>query len=141
MEEFEIQQLGIYCDTVYMIMKNHCDLSVMKAAFFAYAINKSRFFSHDVYNARHKADIVCKEVSVINGDFDGFIEILPYILKAIHILNCAHVIEVSDGFIHLGQESMNVVNCNDESAFTKKAIEASKNWSEMRFIKEVLHNV
>lgn len=141
MDEFEIQQLSIYCDTVYMIMKNHKDLSIFKVAFFAYILNKSRYYDHEIYNAHQRVDLVSKAVSVLNGDFDGFIKILPYILKSINILNCAEAIEVTDGFVHLGTKEIDLVNCNEETTFSKKAIEASKNWSDVRFIKEVLHSV
>lgn len=141
MNTFEIQQISIYCDTVYMIMKNHKDLSLIKVALFAYILNKSRYYDHEIYNARQRVDLVNKAVSVLNGDFDGFVKILPYILKAIDILNRTGAIMVTDGFVHLGDKNLNAVNCNGESAFSQKAIEASKNWSDIRFIKEVLHNV
>ena len=48
--KFEAYQISVYCDTVYMILKQHTDLSIVKLLFFAYAINKERFFDRDVYN-------------------------------------------------------------------------------------------
>ena len=38
--KFEAYQIGVYCDTVYLILKQHTDISVAKLIFFTYAINK-----------------------------------------------------------------------------------------------------
>lgn len=42
--KFEAYQIGVYCDTVYMLVKQHKDISVAKLIFFTYSINKERFF-------------------------------------------------------------------------------------------------
>ena len=56
--KFEAYQIGVYCDTVYMILKQHMDLSIVKLIFFTYAINKERFFDRDVYNAKSTKNIL-----------------------------------------------------------------------------------
>lgn len=37
--KFEAYQISVYCDTAYMIVKRHKDISVAKLVFFTYAIN------------------------------------------------------------------------------------------------------
>ena len=94
--KFEAYQISVYCDTVYMILKQHTDLSIVKLIFFTYAINKERFFDRDVYNAKNTQNILSKEISTINGDFEGYANATPYILKAIHILTQAKKIKVEN---------------------------------------------
>lgn len=99
--KFEAYQIGVYCDTVYMILKQHMDLSIVKLIFFTYAINKERFFDRDVYNAKSTKNILSKEISTINGDFVGYANAVPYIIKAIHILSQAKKIKVEGSIAHL----------------------------------------
>lgn len=99
--DFEAYQLSIYCDTVYMIIKQHKDLSIAKLVFFTYAINKGRFLEKDVYNAKSIRDVLSKEISTINGDFVGYANATPYILKAIHILSQAEKLRVDGNVVHL----------------------------------------
>lgn len=62
--KFEAYQIGVYCDTVYMLVKQHKDISVAKLIFFTYSINKERFFDKDVYNAKNTQNILNKEISL-----------------------------------------------------------------------------
>lgn len=141
MNEFEAFQIAIYIDTIYVILKKSRDMSVIKLAFFSYAINKNRYFEKEVYNARHKRDVVTKEISTICGDFDGFVNAMPYILKSIDILNKSEIIDVSDNIVHLKDDTYKAVYCNTLSNFEKNAIKSSVSWSDRRFIQEVLHSV
>lgn len=139
--KFEAYQIGVYCDTVYMILKHHRDLSIAKLTFFVYAINKERFFNRDVYSAKNTNDILSKEISIINGDFVGYANAIIYILKAIHILTEVEIIKVECGVAHLLNDNYGFVKCNAESKFVYNVIEESKSWSDKRFMREVLHNV
>lgn len=137
----EIYQLSIYCDTVYTILKQHRDLSIVKLIFFSYVINKERFFNRCVYNSKHTTDILSKEISTINGDFVGYANITPYIIKAIHVLTQAKKIKIEGNIAHLMDDEYKCVNRNEESKFVFNVIEKSKSWSDKRFMREVLHNV
>lgn len=139
--KFEVYQIGVYCDTVYMITREHKDISIVKLMFFTYAINKERFFDKEVYNAKTKKYILSKEISVINGDFEGFANAVPYILKAIHILAQAEKIGIEGNIVHLADAEFNYTKRNVESQFVSQVIDESKSWTDNRFMKEVLHNV
>lgn len=139
--KFEAYQISVYCDTVYMIVKQHKDISVTKLVFFTYAINKERFFDKDVYNAKNTQNVLSKEISTINGDFVGYANATPYILKAIHILTQAEKIRIEGNIVHLLDPEFSYAKCNSESKFVYNVIEESKSWTDKRFMREVLHNV
>ena len=139
--KFEAYQIGVYCDTVYMLVKQHKDISVAKLIFFTYSINKERFFDKDVYNAKNTQNILNKEISTINGDFVGYANATPYILKAIHILAKADKIRIEDNIVHIFDTKFSYEKCNSESTFVYNVIEESKTWTDKRFMREVLHNV
>ena len=139
--EFEAYQISVYCDTVYMLVKQHKDISVAKLIFFTYAINKERFFDKDVYNAKNTQNILNKGISIINGDFVGYANATPYILKAIHILAQADKIRIADNIVHILDTKFSYAKCNSESTFVYNVIEESKTWTDKRFMREVLHNV
>lgn len=139
--KFEVYQISVYCDTVYMIVKQHKDISVAKLVFFTYAINKERFFDKDVYDAKNTQNVLSKEISTINGDFVGYANATPYILKAIHILAQAEKIRVEGNIVHLLDPEFSYAKCNSESKFVYNVIEESKSWTDKRFMREVLHNV
>lgn len=139
--KFEAYQISVYCDTVYMIVKQHKDISVAKLVFFTYAINKERFFDKDVYNAKNTQNVLSKEISTINGDFVGYANATPYILKAIHILAQAEKIRIEGNIVHLLDLEFSYAKCNSESKFVYNVIEDSKAWTDKRFMREVLHNV
>ena len=139
--EFEVYQISIYCDIIYLILREHKNISVVKLIFFVYAINKERFCDKDVYNAKNTRDIISKEISTINGDFEGYANAVPYILKSIHILVQAEIIKVEENIAHLVDLNYNYVKCTTESKFVYNTIEKSKSWTDKRFMKEVLHNV
>lgn len=141
MNEFEAFQIAVYIDTSYVILRSIKEMSVIKLAFFAYSINKSRFFEKQVYNARHSRDVVTKEISTISGDFDGFVNSMPFILKSIDILNRRGIVDIVENIVHLQDESYQAVYCNSLSVFEKNAINSSLTWSDRRFVREVLHNV
>lgn len=139
--KFEVYQISVYCDTVYMIVKQHKDISVAKLVFFTYAINKERFFDKDVYDAKNTQNVLSKEISTINGDFVGYANATPYILKAIHILAQAEKIRIEGNIVHLLDPEFSYAKCNSESKFVYNVIEESKLWTDKRFMREVLHNV
>lgn len=139
--KFEVYQISVYCDTVYMIVKQHKDISVAKLVFFTYAINKERFFDKDVYDAKNTQNVLSKEISTINGDFVGYANATPYILKAIHILAQAEKIRIEGNIVHLLDPEFSYAKCNSESKFVYNVIEESKSWTDKRFMREVLHNV
>lgn len=139
--KFEAFQISVYCDIVYMILKHHTDLSIAKLIFFAYVINKERFFNREVYDAKTTKNILIKEISTINGDFAGYANAVPYIIKAIHILSRAKRIKIEGAVTHCLDSNYHYVACNRESKFVYSVIEESKAWSDRRFMREVLHNV
>ena len=139
--KFEAYQIGVYCDTVYMILEKHTELSIVKLIFFAYAINKERFFGKRVYDAKNTKNIISKEISIVSGDFIGYANAVPYIIKAIHILSRANKIKIENNIAHLTETDNHYIECNRESKFVYNVIEESKKWSDRRFMREVLHNV
>lgn len=139
--KFEAYQISVYCDTVYMIIKQHKDISVAKLVFFTYAINKERFLDKSIYNAKNTQNVLSKEISTINGDFEGYANATPYILKSIHILAQAEKIRIEGNIVHLLDPEFDYVKCNSESKFVYNVIEESKSWTDKRFMREVLHNV
>ena len=141
MNEFDAFQIAIYLDILYAILKECKDLSVLKLAFFSYAINKNRYFEKEVYNAHHTRDVVTKEISTISGDFDGFLNAIPYIIRSIDILKRREIFDISGNIVHIKDESFSAVYCIRLSNFEKSAIESSSSWSDRRFIQEVLHSV
>lgn len=139
--EFEVYQISVYCNIVYMIVKQHKDMSVAKLIFFTYAINKERFFDKEIYNAKNTQNIISKEISAINGDFEGYANAMPYVLKAIHILVQVQKIRIEGSIVHWIDSEFSYVEDNIESKFVYNVIEKSKAWSDKRFMREVLHNV
>lgn len=121
---------------------NYCkDLSVIKLVFFAYLVNKNRYFEKSVYTANNTVDIVAKEISTISGDFSGFVNAIPFILRGIDILKRRGIVDVAENLVHLINDDYQAVYKNGLSNFEKKAIDTCVTWSDKRFIKEVLHCV
>lgn len=141
MNEFDAFQIAVYVDTTYAILKYSEDMSILKLAFFTYAVNKNRFFEKDVYTARNSRNVVTKEISTVCGDFDGFADAVQYIVRGIDILNRREIIKIEDGIAHIENEDYKAANCNKLSNFEKKAIDNCTGWSDKRFLREVLHNV
>ncbi len=139
--KYEAVQISVYLDAAYTILKEHNDMSIIQLSFYTYAINKIRFFEKEIYTAKVKKDVVVKAISVISGDFDGFLNACPFIIKALHIMNKAQIISVEGNYIHLLDKNYKNVNKKRLSNFENKAIMESKRWSDRRFIKEVLHSV
>lgn len=139
--KFDAYQLSVYCNTAYMIVKQHKDISVAKLVFFTYAINIERFFCKDVYSAKNTQNVLSREISTISGDFVGYANATPYILKAIHILTQAEKIRIEGNIVHLLDSEFDYVKCKSESKFVYNVIEESKSWTDKRFMREVLHNV
>ena len=139
--KFDAYQLSVHCNTAYMIVKQHKDISVAKLVFFTYAINIERFFYKDVYSAKNTQNVLSKEISTISGDFVGYANATPYILKAIHILTQAEKIRIEGNIVHLLDSEFDYVKCKSESKFVYNVIEESKSWTDKRFMREVLHNV
>ncbi len=139
--KFEAYQISVYCDSIYMILKSHKDLSVAKMLFFVYAINKERFCEEDIYDAKTKKEVLSKEITTISGDFVGYANAMPYIIKAIHILSESKIVSIENNVLHLIDADFPYVKCNRESKFVYNAIEESRTWSDKRFMREVLHNV
>ena len=127
--EFEVYQISVYCNIVYMIVKQHKDMSVAKLIFFTYAINKERFFDKEIYNAKNTQNIISKEISAINGDFEGYANAMPYVLKAIHILVQVQKIRIEGSIVHWIDSEFSYVEDNIESKFVYNVIEKSKAWS------------
>ncbi len=140
-KEYEAIQIGVYIDAVYTILKEHKDMSLIQLSFYTYILNKTRFFLEEIYTARVKNNIVIRAISVISGDFEGFSNAMPYILKALHIMNESKIVSIEGQIVHLIDKQFKNVNCFKISNFENKAINASKGWSDKRFIKEVLHSV
>ncbi len=138
--EYEVIQISVYVDAVYTILMEHNDISIVQLVFYSYVLNKTRFFEKGIYTANTKNDIVKKQISVISGDFEGFSNAIPFILKAIHIMNKSGIISVEDKYVHLINKKYKSIYAK-LSNFEKKAITESKRWSDKRFIKEVLHCV
>ena len=140
-KEYEAIQISVYIDAVYTILKEHNDMSLIQLTFFAYILNKTRFFEKEIYTAKVKNNIVIKAISIISGDFEGFSNAMQFILKALHIMNKSKIVSIEGQFVHLVNKEFKSVNCIKLSNFENKAISESKHWSDKRFIKEVLHSV
>ena len=140
-EQTESIQLGIYCDIICGILQSHENLSICKTLTFSYLIKQNKFLGGTIYTAKNTQDVVFKGVSLLSGDFDGFCNSVPYILKALHILISKNVVISENDMLKLTNSSLGFDLVYEESNFIKKAIEESKAMTDRQFLKEVTYNV
>jgi hypothetical protein len=140
-QQTESIQLSIYCNIISQILQNHKQLSVCKLLTFSYLIKKNRFLGGNIYTANNTQDIVFKGISFLAGDFDGFSNSVPYIIKALHILITKGIVSFEGNTVYLNEKIVNLDLVYEETNFLKKVIEESKLMSDRQFMKEVTYNV
>ncbi len=140
-EQAETIQLSIYSNIIYQLLFNHNQLSVCKLLIFSYIIKKNRFLGGNIYTAKNSQDIVFKGISFLTGDFDGFCNSVPYILKALHLLIKKEIVSSENETVYLNVKLQKLDIAYEESNFLKKVIEESKLMSDRQFMKEVTYNV
>ena len=91
--------------------------------------------------AKTKKEVLSKEITTISGDFVGYANAVPYIIKALHILSESRIVSIENNVLHLLDADFPYAKCNRESHVVYNAIEESRTWSDKRFMREVLHNV
>lgn len=140
-EQAETIQLSIYSNIICQLLFNHNQLSVCKLLIFSYIIKKNRFLGGNIYTAKNSQDIVFKGISFLTGDFDGFCNSVPYILKALHLLIKKEIVSSENETVYLNVKLQKLDIAYEESNFLKKVIEESKLMSDRQFMKEVTYNV
>lgn len=140
-EQAETIQLSIYSNIICQLLFNHNQLSVCKLLIFSYIIKKNRFLGGNIYTAKNSQDIVFKGISFLTGDFDGFCNSVPYILKALHLLIRKEIVSSENETVYLNVKLQKLDIAYEESNFLKKVIEESKLMSDRQFMKEVTYNV
>ena len=140
-EQAETIQLSIYSNIIFQLLFNHNQLSVCKLLIFSYIIKKNRFLGGNIYTAKNSQDIVFKGISFLTGDFDGFCNSVPYILKALHLLIKKEIVSSENETVYLNVKLQKLDIAYEESNFLKKVIEESKLMSDRQFMKEVTYNV
>ncbi|APB70178.1 hypothetical protein PPYC1_07320 [Paenibacillus polymyxa] len=141
--ETEVFQVSIYCDIILNLIIKHKILSVNKLLVFSYLIKKERFIPNDIYNGNNTRDIIYKCISVLSGDYDEYCSSIPYIIKAIHLLNIKGQIGLENNQLYCLSEPEKSTDkpIYRESLFIEKAIEESRKLSEKQFMREVMNNV
>lgn len=135
----EVMQLSVYCDIVVGILKSIEELSINKVMVFAYILKKNRFYKKKVFTANSKVNIVIKALTLLNGLRDDYFYNIEYIVKAIDILVKKEIITVKDDNLLLKDKLY--VSKIDIPVFFKHVIEESENFTDRKFLKEVLDNV
>ncbi|ALP36059.1 hypothetical protein ASL14_07640 [Paenibacillus sp. IHB B 3084] len=141
--EAEVFQVSIYCDIILNIIIKHKILSVNKVLMFSYLIKKDRLIPNNIYNGNNTQDIIYKCISVLSGDYVEYCNSIPYIIKAIHLLNIKGRIGLENNQLHCLSEPEKSTDkpVYGESLFIEKAIEESRKLSEKQFLREVMNNV
>lgn len=137
----EVIQLGIYCDIIPRILQFHKKLSICKTVTFSYLLKQHQFFDGKIYTAKNKQDIIYKSISLLSGDFDGYCNSVPYILKSLHLLIINGIVDCENEILQLTNKYLEVSSIFSENNFMKKAIEESKTMTDKQFLKEVTYNV
>lgn len=139
-DETEVLQVSIYCNIICRILINHENLSLCKLLVFSYLIKQNRFMGGNIH-CKNTQDIIYKGLSLLVGDYDGFCNSTGYILKSIYLLLKKGTITAENELLCLYDNTLHVESINEESAFLKKVIEASKQMTDKQFMKEVTYNV
>lgn len=140
-KQTESIQLSIYCNIICQTLQNHEKLSICKIVTFSYLIKQNRFLGGTIYTAGNTQDVIFKGISLLAGDFDGFCNSVPYILKALHLLINKGIVNLEDDILHLTTEKLKLDSIYEENNFMKKVIEESKTMTDKQFMKEVTYNV
>lgn len=140
-KQTESIQLSIYCNIICQTLQHHEKLSIYKIVTFSYLIKQNRFLGGTIYTAGNTQDVILKGISLLAGDFDGFCNSVPYILKALHLLISKGIVNLEDDILHLTTEQLKLDSIYEENNFMKKVIEESKTMTDKQFMKEVTYNV
>ena len=122
----ESLQISMYCNIICQILFEHDKLSIIKISTFSYLIKQQRFHGGTIYNSRNEIDIVLKGISLLSGDFESYCNSLPFILKAIHILNSKNIIKFVDDDVLLADKISKDELVYIKNNFLYKVIEESK---------------
>lgn len=134
-------QLSIYCNIICQTLQKHGELSVCKIITFSYLIKQNRFIGGTVYTAKNTQDVIYKGISLLSGDFDGFCNSVPYILKSLHLLISEGIVKYENSVLYLNNKQLELDLVFEENNFMKKVIEESKTMTDKQFMKEVTYNV
>lgn len=140
-KQTECIQLSIYSNIICQTLQNHEKLSICKLVTFSYLIKKNRFLGGTIYTAGNTQDVIYKGISLLSGDFDGFCNSVPYILKALHILLGKEIVTLDNGILSVISEQLKLDSIYKESTFIRNVIEESKHMTDRQFMKEVMYNV
>lgn len=139
-EQTESIQLSIYCNIICQMLKTHKNLSICKMVTFSYLIKQNHILGGTIYTAKNTQDIIYKGISLLEGDFEGFCNSVPYILKALHLLVSKGIVIFKNDILTLNNDfEFDLVY--EENNFIKKVIEESKTMTDRQFMREVTYNV
>lgn len=140
-EQTESIQLSIYCNIICQILQMHESLSICKMVTFSYLIKQNRILGGMIYTAKNTQDIIFKGISLLAGDFEGFCNSVPYILKALHLLVSKDIVTSENDILTLTTNNLEFDLVYEENNFMKKVIEEGKTMTDRQFMKEVTYNV
>lgn len=140
-EQTESIQLSIYCNIICQTLQLHKSMSLCKIVTFSYLIKQNRFLGGNIYTAKNTQDIIFKGISLLAGDFEGYCNSVPYILKALHLLISKGLVSVENDILTLTANDLKLDTVYEENNFMKKVIEESKTMTDRQFMKEVTFNV
>lgn len=140
-DEIEALQISFFSEIILDILSRHEELSLIKVSLFAYLIKSNRSNIYRIYNGKTNNDLVYKAVSLLSGEYQTFCKSMPYILKAVHLLNSIQKISEENQTLKVCKSDINKISIFKENSFIDKAIEASKKMSDKQFAKEVINCV
>lgn len=140
-DEAEILQVSRYCEIIIQILAINKSLSLVKMLTFAFLLKNQVYLKQNLFPANTSVEIVYRYISALSGQFKEFLNNIPYILNAIHLLKSDNRITINNSIIKAIRIKMSLNQMYDESAFIYKVINESKKMTDRQFLKEVINNV
>ncbi len=135
--EREAVLTALYTDIVQRAIASYSGLSVIKTMVFAFIIRKKLTVRFEAYSGRNDKDLVLKCLSQMVGLYNDFLENIPFIVQAMHLLLINNRIELSAGDLIASNKLLPAVPAPFGS-FINKAIAESENYTDRQFLREVI---
>lgn len=133
----EMLQVSQYVEIIKNTVSTYPGLSIFKLTTFCYLKKNEKGYYKSIHSNKDSKDLVFKCIAQMTGKYEDFIQNLKYVIEALDILICNHIIYSKNGLIY-----SNVLERVSVSAdFLSKAIVESFLYTDRQFMKEVIHNV
>lgn len=137
--QVEATQVSIYCEIIKNILIKHRNLSVIKILAISFVIKKYEYLNITCYSAKNKSDLVLKFLSQATGRYDEFCLQISFVFQAIDLLIHNGACELKENEVVCKLPADREIE--NYGMFTTSAIEASRNYTDRQFLKEVLNIV